>query len=493
MLLPLLLLLQAVTPATPTTQPPARPVRPSAERASGAATTTGAPAAPGTILVRALGGVERPLALTVEREGAIVRESLRADQLVTALGGALTEDTTGRWRLRLPGVTLALRDGVSFVVAGEGADVRELSLVHPAYTEGDRLWLPVQLLADVLPRLAAELSWDAERRAFAVGRPAAPGAAPRVVATREAPREAPPSAAGSAPPATPATAAPDSAPASVRLPTIIGPRRREQAAEVDPSSRDVPPATSGAPAAGLERRLVVVDAGHGGPDGGMRGPIGDGPRVVEKNVTLAIAQALGAELRARGVGVALTRTTDTLIALADRGRIANQRHGDLFVSIHVNAANPAWRDPAATRGFETYFLSEAKTADDRRVAELENESVRFEGPATSGRDDPLSFIMRDMAQNEHLRESSELASMVQRRLGRAHPGPSRGVRQAGFRVLVSAFMPAVLVEVGFGSNPADAAWMTSAAGQREIAEAVADAAIEYLKRYEQRVRAAGRP
>jgi N-acetylmuramoyl-L-alanine amidase len=210
-------------------------------------------------------------------------------------------------------------------------------------------------------------------------------------------------------------------------------------------------------------------------------------------VTLAIAQALGAELRARGVGVALTRTTDTLIALADRGRIANQRHGDLFVSIHVNAANPAWRDPASTRGFETYFLSEAKTADDRRVADLENESVRFEGAATGARDDPLSFIMRDMAQNEHLRESSELASMVQRRLGRTHPGPSRGVRQAGFRVLVSAFMPAVLVEVGFGSNPGDAAWMTSAAGQQEIARAVADAAIEYLKRYEQRVRAAGRP
>jgi N-acetylmuramoyl-L-alanine amidase len=189
----------------------------------------------------------------------------------------------------------------------------------------------------------------------------------------------------------------------------------------------------------------------------------------------------------------MTRTTDTRIALHDRGRIANQRQGDLFVSIHVNAANPAWRDPSATRGFETYFLSEAQTADDRRVADLENESVRFEGAANGGRDDPLAFIMRDMAQNEHLRGSSELASLVQRRLGRAHPGPSRGVRQAGFRVLVSAFMPAVLVEVGFGSNPADAAFMTSSAGQREIADAVADAAVEFLKRYEQRVRASGRP
>jgi N-acetylmuramoyl-L-alanine amidase len=238
---------------------------------------------------------------------------------------------------------------------------------------------------------------------------------------------------------------------------------------------------------------VIVDAGHGGPDNGMHGPIGGKHVIYEKDITMAVAKQLAAALRERGVAVTMTRTTDTLIALADRGRIANQRKGDLFVSIHVNAANPAWRDPAASRGFETYFLSEARTADDRRVADLENESVRFEGQAAGGGDDPLAFIMRDMAQNEHLRGSSELAAMVQRRLARAHPGPSRGVHQAGFRVLVSAFMPAVLVEIGFGSNPADAAWMTSPAGQREIADAVADAAVEYLKRYEQRVRAAQHP
>jgi hypothetical protein len=166
MLLPLLWLLQA---AAPSTQPPVRPASPSSER-TGTTSGSAQPAAPGTILVRPLGGVERPLALTVERDGAIVRESVRADHLVTALGGALTEDTSGRWRLRLAGVTVALRDGVSFVVTGEGPDARELTLVHAAYTEGDRLWLPVQLLADVLPRVAPEFSWDAERRAFAVGR-----------------------------------------------------------------------------------------------------------------------------------------------------------------------------------------------------------------------------------------------------------------------------------------------------------------------------------
>ena len=112
------------------------------------------------------------------------------------------------------------------------------------------------------------------------------------------------------------------------------------------------------------------------------------------------------------------------------------------------------------RGFETYFLSEAKTEDARRVERMENEVVRFETSASSREGDPLSFIMNDMAQNEHLRESSELAAMIQRQLGTMHPGPSRGVKQAGFRVLVTAFMPAVLVEIGFGTNAEEARFIT---------------------------------
>jgi len=173
--------------------------------------------------------------------------------------------------------------------------------------------------------------------------------------------------------------------------------------------------------------------------------------------------------------------------LSDRGRIANDAHADLFVSIHVNAANPGWRDPAAARGFETYFLAEAKTEDARRVEQMENEVVKFEAHTASRAGDPLSFILNDMAQNEHLRESNELAELIQRRLGRVHPGPSRGVKQAGFRVLVTAFMPAVLVEIGFGTNSADASYMTDPARMDELSAAISDAVLEYLQRYERRV------
>jgi N-acetylmuramoyl-L-alanine amidase len=235
------------------------------------------------------------------------------------------------------------------------------------------------------------------------------------------------------------------------------------------------------------RWRVVIDAGHGGPDPGMSGPIGGNFTIHEKDVTLSIARRLGNRLRTSGVAVIFTRTSDTLIALSDRGRIANEAAGDLFLSIHVNAPSPTWKAPAAARGFETYFLAEAKTEDARRVEQMENEAVRFEAPAGAHKGDALSFIVADMLQNEHLRESSELAELVQRHLAGTHPGPDRGVKQAGFRVLVTAFMPSVLIEVGFGTNAAEARYLASEKGQEALAAAIAAATIDYLGRYERRV------
>jgi N-acetylmuramoyl-L-alanine amidase len=230
-------------------------------------------------------------------------------------------------------------------------------------------------------------------------------------------------------------------------------------------------------------RTVVVDAGHGGVDNGMSGPIGSDHPIHEKDVTLAVALKLGAALKARGVNVVYTRTTDTLINLYDRGPIANRAHGDLFISIHVNAANPKWRDAAAARGFETYFLSEAKTEDARRVEAMENSAARYDTGDPVRKGDALSFILSDMQQNEHLRESMKLADDIQDDLGSVEPGPDRGVQQAAFVVLETAFMPSVLVEIGFGTNRQDAAFITSPKGQRKIAGAIADAAVGYLNSY----------
>jgi N-acetylmuramoyl-L-alanine amidase len=159
----------------------------------------------------------------------------------------------------------------------------------------------------------------------------------------------------------------------------------------------------------------------------------------------------------------------------------------------VNAANPKWANPTGARGFETYFLSTARTEDEAHVANMENEVVRFETEVDGAhKGDALSFILNDLARNEHLRESSEVAATIQRRMQEVHPGPDRGVKQALFSVLVRTYMPAVLVELGFGTNPSEARWMASPRGQQETAEAIAEAALDYLTDYDRRTRTASR-
>jgi len=238
---------------------------------------------------------------------------------------------------------------------------------------------------------------------------------------------------------------------------------------------------------------VVVDAGHGGKDPGMKGPVVDGVAFSEARVTLEVSRRLKDVLEQKGIQVVMTRTRDTLIALRDRGPIANRANGDLFLSIHVNAANPKWANPTGARGFETYFLSTARTEDEAHVANMENEVVRFETEVDGAhKGDALSFILNDLARNEHLRESSEVAATIQRRMQEVHPGPDRGVKQALFSVLVRTYMPAVLVELGFGTNPSEARWMASPRGQQETAEAIAEAALDYLTDYDRRTRTASR-
>lgn len=234
--------------------------------------------------------------------------------------------------------------------------------------------------------------------------------------------------------------------------------------------------------------IVTVDAGHGGVDPGNPGLyFPDGLR--EKDVTLQVALKLREELRRRGVVVRMTRTTDTLIALGDRGAFCTQ-NCDLFVSLHVNSL-PRRHGFTEVRGFETYFLAEARTEDAARVAQMENEALRFEpaggGPAGLA---GVDFILKDLQLNEHLRESARLAELVQHDLGQIHTGPDLGVKQAGFVVLTTARRPAVLVEMGYSTNPEDSRFITSAAGQRAIAGALADAVVAYLLEYERKTNAA---
>ncbi len=342
--------------------------------------------------------------------------------------------------------------------------------------------VPAEFVTEILPRYGTGIVWDADekelRRFSTFARRGPSDAAPAM------PSVSTPSDVDPVPPPASSTGSSDGsvlrADADAR-PVSIGGGSTRTGASAPP--RSTPAAT------GIRRRprSVVIDAGHGGPDNGMSGVAAGGSRVYEKNITLAVALKVAEALRAQGVTVYMTRTRDTLIALSDRGRIANRQQADLFISVHVNAANPRWRDPSSARGFETYFLAEAKTEDESRVERMENEAVKFETGANAPRGDPLSFIINDMAQNEHLRESSDLAREVQRRLKAMHPGTDRGVKQANFAVLRGSFMPAILVEVGFGTNPQEANFLTTGARQTELARAISDATLEYLGRYERRV------
>ncbi|HEY5908871.1 MAG TPA: N-acetylmuramoyl-L-alanine amidase, partial [Vicinamibacteria bacterium] len=225
-------------------------------------------------------------------------------------------------------------------------------------------------------------------------------------------------------------------------------------------------------------RTVVIDPGHGGEDLGAQGPAG----LLEKDVALSIARRLRAIItNTLGLQVFLTRDKDAEITLDERTAIANNYKADLFISIHANA----WRGRSAN-GSEVYFLSyQASDEESRRVAQTEGAALPPSAPSGAGAD--LALILWDMAQAEHLEESSLLAGRIQEELAAVTGSQGRGVKQAPFRVLVGAAMPAVLVEVAFISNPEEEKLLAQDAFQAKVAAALARGVGRYDQEYARRV------
>ncbi len=219
----------------------------------------------------------------------------------------------------------------------------------------------------------------------------------------------------------------------------------------------------------------MIDAGHGGEETGAVGP----GNVFEKDITLDIAGRLSALLaKEPGVRCVLTRTSDTLVALDERAAIANHEKAAVFLSIHANSSRAT-----GAHGSETYYLSLAasdKLSD--AVASEENASDGKAAAPPSGAAPPqLDFILWDMAQSAHLNESAALAESIQNELNALLHTENRGIKQAPFRVLVGASMPAVLVEAGFLSNPEEAKKLATPEFRQSVAEAIARAVSSYLK------------
>ena len=230
-------------------------------------------------------------------------------------------------------------------------------------------------------------------------------------------------------------------------------------------------------------RVVVLDAGHGGHDTGAVGPGGLQEKDLALDVTRRVARLLEEKL---DVKVLLSRDADQFVTLRDRTTFANRERADLFVSIHANAHRET-----ASAGVETYFLSsEATDGAARQVAALENSVVQLEKtPArTSGRLDAVKAILWDLAQSEFQQESSRLAEVVQDSMTQSLRIPNRGVKQAGFYVLGGAAMPAILIEIGFVTNPREERRLKDTRYRDEIARAIFAGLADYKKRYDLRAR-----
>jgi N-acetylmuramoyl-L-alanine amidase len=229
-----------------------------------------------------------------------------------------------------------------------------------------------------------------------------------------------------------------------------------------------------------DRPLVVIDAGHGGHDPGAISPQS---ATREKDVTLGVARAIRDELLRGGrVRVALTRDDDTFLVLQERAEIARGLKADLFISVHADAA-------AATEasGATIYTLSEV--ASDRKAAQLaarENKADIINGVNLRGAAADVSSILIDLAQRETMNASARFADLLKRE-GSAMPFRGDYHRMAGFAVLKAPDTPAILLEVGYLTNPADVERITSATGKAAIATGIRRAVdVHFARRFASR-------
>ena len=215
-------------------------------------------------------------------------------------------------------------------------------------------------------------------------------------------------------------------------------------------------------------RTIVVDAGHGGTDEGAHGPSG----TLEKAITLSVARRLRDALESRlGVRVILTRIRDAVVELDERAAIANNNKADLFISLHANSS--VSQSPS---GAEVFYLSIDEYGEEARaLAEREGQYL----PVTGGGTREIDLILWEMAQVRYLEQSAHLAELVEGELRRRVPMSPRAIQQAPFRVLVGANMPAVLVEMGFISNPDQERQLAGAPFQDAVVEALMASVVRF--------------
>lgn len=229
---------------------------------------------------------------------------------------------------------------------------------------------------------------------------------------------------------------------------------------------------------------VVIDPGHGGKDTGCIGKIAN-----EKTIVLDVAKRLGRIMTERHpeVKTIFTRSDDRFIELNERAAIANRAAANLFISIHVNSVDAKTKGRENINGASVYTLGLHRNDDNLAVAMRENSVIELEDDFSENYQgfDPSStesYIIFELSQNLHLRQSIDFADAVQRELVGSASRADKGVRQSGFLVLRATSMPAVLVELDFICNPEAERFLASDAGREKCAAAIANAFAGYYSR-----------
>ena len=221
-----------------------------------------------------------------------------------------------------------------------------------------------------------------------------------------------------------------------------------------------------------EFKTIVIDAGHGGKDPGAIGYRG----TKEKDIALDVAKRLEKKLsKNMNVKIIMTRDEDVFLRLSERTKIANESNGNLFISIHTNAA-----EDRRASGFETFLIGPNKNEAAVRVAARENAVLELEG-TTGKKLTNEDLIQATIAQSAFASKSEQFASMVQKEIKKRVQSKDRGVKQAGFYVLMGASMPNVLVELGFISNPTEEKKLRSHQYRDQLATAIYRAVEQYQK------------
>ena len=233
---------------------------------------------------------------------------------------------------------------------------------------------------------------------------------------------------------------------------------------------------------GIEAKdfTVVIDAGHGGKDPGAVSATG---KIREKDITLKVSLMVGESIKKNHpeVKVLYTRKTDVFVGLNDRARMANKADADLFISIHVNAA-----ENRSAKGAETFTLGvEAdRTKRNLDIAKRENGVILYEENhektyANFNPNSPESYIIFEFMQSEFVKESIHIAQYVQENFANDANRLDRGVRQAGFLVLNATSMPSILVELGYISNAEESKYLASDAAQKRLSNCISKAFDSY--------------